>query len=151
MERLNWRPNDWSPNDWRKTLTDTTDAAKLGEQPKTKETAAQLADLIYDILDKQSAEDIVRLDLTGKSSIADSMIVASGRSNRHVSALSDYIQRGLKEVGIQKLGIEGDTQYDWVLIDAGDVIVHLFRPEVREYYALEKLWSVSPSHEEISS
>jgi len=105
--------------------------------------------MIYDILDTQSAEDIVRLDLAGKSSIADTMIVASGRSNRHVNALSDYVQRGLKEIGLKKLGIEGDKQNDWVLIDAGDVIVHLFRPEVREFYALEKLWAVSPNNDDL--
>lgn len=131
-----------------KTLTNSSDAVKIGAQVKTKEAAAELADMVYDILDKQSAENIVRLDLTGKSSIADTMIVASGRSNRHVSALSDYIQRGLKEIGLKKLGIEGDKQNDWVLIDAGDVIVHLFRPEVREFYALEKLWAVSPTSED---
>lgn len=68
------------------------------------------------------------------------MIVASGRSNRHVNALADYVQRGLKEAGHTKLGIEGQEQCDWVLLDAGDVIVHLFRPEVREFYALEKMW-----------
>lgn len=134
---------------WRKTLAHSSDAATIGAQVKTKEAAAELADMIYDILDTQSAEDIVRLDLTGKSSIADTMIVASGRSNRHVNALSDYVQRGLKEVGLKKLGIEGDKQNDWVLIDAGDVIVHLFRPEVREFYALEKLWSVSPSSNDL--
>ena len=117
----------------------------------TRQNSAELADYIYDILDKQSAEDIVRLDLTGKSSIADVMIVASGRSNRHVSALSDYILRGLKAIGLKKLGIEGDKQNDWVLIDAGDVIVHVFRPEVREFYALEKLWSISPVSGDIDS
>ena len=137
------------PTYWSKTLTHSSDAAKVGAHVKTKQAAAELADMIYDILDTQSAENIVRLDLTGKSSIADTMIVASGRSNRHVSALSDYIQRGLKEIGLKKLGIEGDKQNDWVLIDAGDVIVHLFRPEVREFYALEKLWAVSPNSEEL--
>jgi len=97
---------------------------------------------ILDILDTQSAADIIKLDLRGKSSIADFMVVASGRSNRHVNALADYVLRGLKEIGHQKLGVEGLAQCDWVLIDAGDVILHLFRPEVREFYALEKMWSV---------
>jgi len=140
----------------RKTLTNTSDAqdAQLGaarQHKNTRHNSAELADFITDILDTQSAEDIVRLDLAGKSSIADVMIVASGRSNRHVSALSDYVLRGLKEVGLKKLGIEGNKQNDWVLIDAGDVIVHVFRPEVREFYALEKLWSVSPVSGEIDS
>jgi len=139
---------EYRPTYRSKTLTNSSDAVKIGAQVKTKAAAAELADMVYYILDKQSAENIVRLDLTGKSSIADTMIVASGRSNRHVSALSDYIQRGLKEIGLKKLGIEGDKQNDWVLIDAGDVIVHLFRPEVREFYALEKLWAVSPNSED---
>ncbi len=82
------------------------------------------------------------LDLRGKSSVTDIMIVASGRSNRHVSALSDYVLRGLKEIGMKSLGVEGQEQADWVLIDAGDVVLHVFRPEVREYYAIEKMWSV---------
>ena len=84
----------------------------------------------------------MRIDLRGKSSICDDMIVASGRSNRHVHALADYVKQGLKALGHEKLGVEGLDQCDWVLIDAGDVILHLFRPEVREYYALEKMWSV---------
>lgn len=104
--------------------------------------ADTVAAKILEILETQSAEEIVQIDLEGKSSIADYMIVATGRSNRHVSALSDYVQRGLKELGHAKLGVEGMEQCDWVLIDAGDVIVHLFRPEVREFYALEKMWSV---------
>lgn len=112
-------------------------ASKAKAQPN-------VAAKIIEILEAQSAENIVRLDLRGKSSICDDMIVASGRSNRHVSALADYVKRGLKEVGEEKLGIEGLEQCDWVLIDAGDVILHLFRPEVREYYALEKMWSVPP-------
>ena len=115
---------------------------------KPDQQAADLAKFILDILDKQSAEDIVKLDLRGKSSIADYMLVASGRSNRHVSALADYVLRGLKERGEQKLGAEGLEQCDWVLIDAGDVILHLFRPEVRDFYSLEKMWSVPSLHAE---
>jgi len=113
---------------------------------KADNAAADLADFILDILDTQSAEDIVNLDLRGKSSIADYMLVASGRSNRHVGALADYVLRGLKERGEDKLGSEGLEQCDWVLIDAGDVILHLFRPEVREFYSLEKMWSVPSLH-----
>ena len=115
--------------------------------PDTGKSADELAALILDILDEQSAEDIVKLSLRGKSSICDYMIVATGRSNRHVSALADYVQRELKEKKKKKLGIEGMEQCDWVLIDAGDVIVHLFRPEVREFYALEKMWSLPPAAE----
>ena len=123
-----------------------TTAARRGVM--TGKSADDLAALILDILDEQSAADIVQLDLRGKSSICDYMIVASGRSNRHVSALADYVQRGLKEIDIRNLGVEGMAQCDWVLIDVGDVIVHLFRPEVREFYALEKMWSVPPIAED---
>lgn len=122
---------------------------KTAKRAKKADNAAnELANFILDILDKQSAEDIVKLDLRGKSSIADYMLVASGRSNRHVGALADYVLKGLKEKGIEKLGSEGAEQCDWVLIDAGDVIMHLFRPEVREFYNLEKMWSVPSLQDE---
>ncbi len=134
---------------WSKTLTKEKLAPKktAKKAKKAKNEAEDLADFILDILDTQSAEEIVKLDLRGKSSIADYMLVASGRSNRHVGALADYVLRGLKERGEDKLGSEGLEQCDWVLIDAGDVILHLFRPEVREFYSLEKMWSVPSLHD----
>jgi ribosome-associated protein len=95
-------------------------------------------------LDDDKAQDIVLIDLKDKSSVADCMIVASGRSQRHVGALADHILRALKDAGIGKAKVEGMPHCDWVLIDAGDVIVHLFRPEVRSFYNLEKIWSVEP-------
>ncbi len=82
------------------------------------------------------------IDLKGKSSMADAIIVASGRSQRHVGALADHLLRAIKAGGYGKSPVEGMPQCDWVLIDAGDVIVHLFRPEVRQFYNLEKIWSV---------
>lgn len=97
---------------------------------------------ILSILDENSAQDTIEIDVRGKSSVADYMIVSSGRSNRHVGALADYVLRGLKEQGHKDLGIEGLEGCDWVLIDVGDVIVHLFRPEVRVFYNIEKIWSV---------
>ena len=87
------------------------------------------------------AEDIVTIDLTGKSSIADAMVVASGRSQRHVGAVADRVIRDLGEAGLAGIKVEGMRQSDWVLIDAGDVIVHVFRPEVRAFYNLEKMWA----------
>ena len=87
------------------------------------------------------AEDIVTIDLTGKSSIADAMVVASGRSQRHVAAVADRVIEDLGEAGLPGIKVEGMRQADWVLIDAGDVIVHVFRPEVREFYNLEKMWA----------
>lgn len=101
-----------------------------------------LANLILDVLDEHSAQDIIEIDIRGKSSISDYMIVTSGRSNRHVGALSDYLIKSLKNIGKKNIGIEGLKSCDWVLIDVGDVIVHLFRPEVRAFYNIEKIWSM---------
>ena len=96
-------------------------------------------------LDDAKAEAIVTISLDGKAAIADSMVVASGRSNRHVGAIADQLVEKLKEEGCRNIRIEGMPQCDWVLIDAGDVIVHLFRPEVRSFYNIEKIWSVEAS------
>jgi ribosome-associated protein len=87
------------------------------------------------------AEDIVTIDLTGKTSIADVMVVASGRSNRHVGSVADSLVEGLGKAGVSDVKVEGMPHCDWVLIDAGDVIVHVFRPEVRDFYNLEKMWA----------
>ncbi|MCY4261163.1 MAG: ribosome silencing factor [Rhodobacteraceae bacterium] len=92
------------------------------------------------LLVEGKAEDIVDIDIAGKSDIADYLVVASGRSSRQVVALCEKITESLKAVYGMTVGIEGKQQGDWVLIDAGDIIVHLFRPEVREYYQLEKMW-----------
>jgi ribosome-associated protein len=91
-------------------------------------------------LDDIKAEDIVTIDLNGKTSIADIMVVSSGRSNRHVAACADRVVEGLKKAGVEGVRVEGMPYCDWVLIDAGDVIVHVFRPEVRAFYNLEKMW-----------
>ena len=99
-----------------------------------------LLDLILQTLEDHKAEDIVVIDLVGKSTIGDHMVVASGRSSRQVIALADHLVQALKTRGIVGITPEGIRQGDWVLIDAGDVIVHLFRPEVREFYSLEKMW-----------
>ena len=87
------------------------------------------------------AEDIVTIDLTGKSSIADRMVVASGRSSRHVGSVADDVVEHLKKSGLSGIRVEGQPHCDWVLIDAGDVIVHVFRPEVRDFYNIEKMWA----------
>jgi ribosome-associated protein len=91
-------------------------------------------------LENDKAEDIVVIDLAGKSSIADYMVVASGTSSRHVGSMAEHLCQKFKAASTTRLSVEGATQGDWVLIDAGDVVVHLFRPEIREFYALEKLW-----------
>ena len=87
------------------------------------------------------AEDTVEIELTGKTSIADTMIIASGRSHRHVGAIAERVLEAVKQNGFGPARVEGLPACDWVLIDAGDVIVHVFRPEVREFYNLEKMWS----------
>ncbi|MDG1522529.1 MAG: ribosome silencing factor [Hellea sp.] len=110
--------------------------------PQDSKESRDLANLILDVLDEHSAQDIIEIDIRGKSSISDYMIVASGRSNRHVGALSDYLIKSLKNIGKKNIGIEGLKSCDWVLIDVGDVIVHLFRPEVRAFYNIEKIWSM---------
>lgn len=87
------------------------------------------------------AEDTITIDLAGKSSIADYMVVTSGRSQRHVASVAEDVVKHLHKAGVAHVRVEGLRQGDWVLIDTGDVIVHVFRPEVREFYALEKMWS----------
>ncbi|MCO5155234.1 MAG: ribosome silencing factor [Aquamicrobium sp.] len=91
-------------------------------------------------LDDSKAENIVSIDIRGKSSLGDHMVIASGRSNRHVAAVADHLISALKDAGLGFPRVEGLSAADWVLIDAGDVIVHVFRPEVREFYNLEKMW-----------
>ncbi|RYF90084.1 MAG: ribosome silencing factor [Caulobacteraceae bacterium] len=105
-----------------------------------------LEELILSRLDDDKAQEIVLIDLKGKSPMADSMIVASGRSHRHVGALADHVLRAIKDGGHGRARVEGLPHCDWVLIDAGDVVVHLFRPEVRTFYNIEKIWSVDSNH-----
>ncbi len=97
--------------------------------------------LIVKTLDDNKAQDIVVLDLAGKTSICDWMVIASGSSTRQVAALADYVARALKDSGHKGVSVEGKSASDWVLIDGGDVIVHVFRPEFRDLYQLERLWS----------
>jgi ribosome-associated protein len=106
-----------------------------------RKTSQELLDTVLECLDDAKAEDVVSIDLNGKSSIADFMVIASGRAQRHVGAIADQLVERLKDAGYGKARVEGQTTCDWVLIDAGDVIVHVFRPEVRSFYNLEKLWS----------
>ena len=111
-----------------------------GPQDENPIPSMSRLDLILNALHDDKAEDIVSLDLRGKSSEADHMVVASGRSTRQVVALAEKLSDRLKEAFSLPAKVEGKEAGDWVLIDAGDVIVHLFRPEVREFYQLEKMW-----------
>jgi ribosome-associated protein len=101
----------------------------------------QMIDVVLKSLDDAKAEQTVAIDITGKSSLSDHMVVTSGRSNRHVSAVADQVVKALRENGFSKPRVEGLPHADWVLVDGGDVIVHIFRPEVREFYNLEKMWA----------
>ena len=110
-------------------------------KPQTACNADQILELITTSLDDDKAENILTIPLRGKSAIADYIIVASGTSSRQVAAMAEHIEFKLKQNKIAILGLEGLRQADWVLIDANDVIVHLFRPEVREFYGLERMWA----------
>ena len=121
--------------------------ARRVPEPVSKRPAAQRPDaqetlrLILTRLDDMKAEDTVTIDLTGKTSIADAMVVTSGRSNRHVTSIAENAIEGLSRAGVKGIRVEGKRNGDWVLIDAGDIIVHVFRPEVRAFYDLEKMWA----------
>jgi len=99
-----------------------------------------LAQIVTAGLDDTKADDVTIIDLNGKTSIADAMIIATGRSSVHVGSIADRVVRALKEAGRGVPRVEGLPAGDWVLIDAGDLIVHIFRPEVRQFYNLEKMW-----------
>lgn len=109
--------------------------------PVAKPVWPPLVEAALRCLDDAKAEDVITIDLTGKSTLADTMIVASGRSNRHVNAIADQIMIEMKKHGQHNLRVEGIPQCDWVVVDAGDILMHIFRPEVRSFYNLEKLWS----------
>ncbi len=101
-----------------------------------------LLGVIINSLEDDKAEEIISIDLKGKSSIADSMIIASGRSTRQVAAIADHLVTNIKKSGYGNSKVEGLEKADWVLIDAGDAIIHVFRPEVRSFYNLEKMWDM---------
>ncbi len=113
----------------------------LLENANSEITSHKLNQLIVDTLDANKGENIVSISLIGKTSLADYMIIASGGNGRHVAALAEYLSKVLKDVGNIDVSIEGQTHSDWVLLDCGDIIVHIFRPEVRDFYALEKMWT----------
>ena len=111
--------------------------------------AALLKEIMH-LLDEAKAEELVTIDLAGKSSIGDYMVVASGRTDRHVGAIAEQLQRKLKDKGFGRVRIEGLDACDWVLLDTGDIIVHIFRPEVRTFYNLEKMWLAERPAEQVA-
>jgi ribosome-associated protein len=110
------------------------------------DTAASALKLVLDSVEDSKAENITSINIAGKSALGDYMVVVSGRSNRHVTAIADHLIDDLKAEGISAR-VEGLETGDWVLIDSGDVIVHIFRPEIREFYNIEKMWA-APDMEE---
>ncbi len=113
--------------------------SRASPKAKAPGSAKLLADIV-NWLDEAKAEEIVDIPLEGKSSLGDYMVIATGRSDRHVGAIADQLATKLKEAGLPRVRVEGMPTCDWVLIDAGDIIVHVFRPEVRDFYNLEKMW-----------
>lgn len=112
-------------------------ASPAGARPSPEE----VLQIVLARLDDQKATDTIRIDLKGKTTIADYMVVTCGRSHRHVGAIADNVVEALHKRGVSRVRVEGLPHCDWVLIDANDVIVHVFRPEVREFYSLEKMWA----------
>ena len=129
------------PHPEDRTLSTHIHAARGGGAPDDGAASDRTLTLILAALDEDKAEDVVQIDLRGKSSVADHMVVCSGRSTRQVTALAEKLSDRLKETLGRAARTEGKAQGDWVLLDAGDVIVHIFRPEVREFYQLEKMWT----------
>ncbi len=110
-----------------------------------------LSDLVVEALEDVKAKDIVKLDVSDLTTVTDYMIVASGTSNRHVKALADAVAEKAREAGHKPAGIEGESGSEWVLLDLGDALVHVMLPSVREFYNLEKLWSISPSGDALAT
>ena len=122
------------------TMNSEASAAPLHPVNGSVLDTGKLVRTVLHSLEDAKAEDLVSIDLHGKTSIADLMIVATGRSSVHVGAIADRVVKACKESGAQTPKVEGVPHCDWVLVDAGDVIVHIFRPEVRAFYNLEKMW-----------
>jgi ribosome-associated protein len=128
--------------------------------PRTRKAAAKpaahktpdLLKIVETSLDDDKGEDIVVIDLRGKSTIADYMVIATGRNSRQLAAMATHLDAKLTKAGVKQISVEGAKTGDWVLLDGGDVVVHLFRPEVRTFYALEKMWGAEmPTPERLTA
>jgi ribosome-associated protein len=129
---------DASPAPKRATRRRAT-APVIEPTPESRE--GRLVRTVLESLEDAKAEDVVSIDLTGRTTIADLMIIASGRSNVHVGAIADRVARACRDAGFSAPRVEGVPHCDWVLLDAGDAIIHIFKPDVRQFYNLEKMWS----------
>lgn len=132
----------------QKTVVKKPAAAKPKANAKPKADSGlpeQMRDAALKVLEDRQGEDILTVDLRGKSPLADYIIIASGRSARQLAAIAEYLREAFAKLGARKLQVEGLPQGDWVLIDGGDVLIHLFRPEVRTYYQIETIWGTPPA------
>ena len=121
----------------------TTQAQVIKTQlPHPAPATDVLLKTVHAALDELKARDAIEIDVRGKSSVTDYMVVASGTSTRHVKSIADEVVRFVKKLDVQPLGVEGEREAEWVLVDLGDVVVHVMLPRVREFYALERLWTV---------
>lgn len=123
------------------------------QMPNPLPAAEDLLKQVHLALEEMKAKDAIEIDVRGKTSIADYMVVASGTSSRHVKSVADEVVRFAKNCGVMPLGVEGDNEAEWVLVDLGDVIVHVMLPRIREYYAIERLWTVGdqpPEQDELN-
>lgn len=109
--------------------------------------AEELKNLVVEAIEDLKGENIVAIDVMGKTSVTDVMVIASGTSSRHVKSIANNVAEEAKKAGIRPLGVEGEVQAEWVLVDLGDVVVHVMQPHIREFYDLEKLWSFDSSEE----
>lgn len=112
------------------------------ELPSPPPSVEELLACVMDATAELKAKEVVQLDVRGKSSVADYMVIASGTSSRHVKSIADEVVRFAKKLEVMPLGVEGEREAEWVLVDLGDVVVHVMLPRVREFYALERLWTV---------
>ncbi len=112
------------------------------ELPSPPPSVEELLACVIDATEELKAKEVVKVDVRGKSSVADYMVIASGTSSRHVKSIADEVVRFAKKLDVMPLGVEGEREAEWVLVDLGDVIVHVMLPRVREFYALERLWTV---------
>ena len=110
--------------------------------PNPPPSVESLLETVHAAVEELKAKDVVQIDVRGKSSVCDFMVIASGTSTRHVKSIADEVVRFAKKLDVMPLGVEGEREAEWVLVDLGDVVVHAMLPRVREFYALERLWTV---------
>ena len=110
--------------------------------PNPPPSVDSLLEAVHAAVEELKAKDVTRIDVRGKSSVCDFMVIASGTSTRHVKSIADEVVKFAKKLGVMPLGVEGEREAEWVLVDLGDVVVHVMLPRVREFYALERLWTV---------